>query len=191
MTHWSTISSLGEIKMLPDCLYVLDFDETVAYFDNINRDWWKARFQHHYTAHGDAPLADKLALQDWAKHISFAGTDVHHVDKQGFDNIVSYVQADPGSHLIILTARDISLKDVTEGHLSTISPNHSIDIIFSSGGNKGLKLNEYLKAKSTGNRYENIIFVDDLHKNLVDFKGVHTDAHCYHMSGAAPPRGAF
>jgi hypothetical protein len=182
MTHqFKVISDFQEIALTSNTLYVLDFDETVVYFDNINSGWWKKRFEHHSKTQDNTCKANKLVLKDWKNHISYNGPK--HVDKQGFNSIVNHcVESGGSSHVIILTARDISLTDVTENHLNTISPNADINIIFCSGDNKGCKLQEYIDQRSKDKPvFDHIIFVDDRLYNLVDFKDVHVDSQCYHM----------
>lgn len=187
---FQVISGFQDIVLQKETLYVLDFDETIAYFEGIHKGWWKDRFEHH-CEHNDHDIAEELALKDWMKHVTYV--DPTHVDKDGFENIVKYCVSEPSSRIVILTARNkkievlsqlfendiISLENVTEAHMKIISPDHDIDIIFYSGDHKGYVLQDYLDKHDS--EYQHIICIDDLRKNLVDFKSVHSDSQCYHM----------
>lgn len=173
---FQVISGFQDIVLQKETLYVLDFDETIAYFEGIHKGWWKDRFEHHYE-HNDHDIAEEMALKDWMQHVTYV--DPTHVDKDGFENIIQYCVSEPSSRIVILTARNISLENVTEAHMKIISPDNDIDIIFCSGEHKGYVLQDYLDKHDS--EYKHIIFIDDLRKNLVDFKSVHSDSQCYHM----------
>ena len=175
---FKVITSFQELQPWPSaCLYVLDFDETIAYFDGLNRDWWSQRFGHHYSVHNDTKQAETNALKEWVDHITIV--DPKHVDEEGFHSLIEHCKQDTSSHILILTARDIALKDLTTAQLNTISPTVSVDIIFCCGKNKGHKLQEYLETHSK--TYSTTIFIDDLTSNLLDFQKVHVGAQCFHM----------
>lgn len=174
---FKVISSFDDVPIQPDTLYVLDFDETVAYYDGINRKWWEDRFAHHYREHCDYDKADDLALKDWLEHIDYL--DPQHVDQKGFKEIIEHCESEEHSHVVILTARDIRLEDITKKHLDILSPDKKIDIIFCNGDHKGEKLQEYLDGHEKD--YLHIVFVDDHLDNLVNFKETHADALCFHM----------
>lgn len=173
----SMISDFSQIPLQPDTLYVLDFDETVVYYDGINREWWQQQFKHYYTQHEDYNRAEQQSLHEWIDHINFLSPQ--HVDQKGFHGIIDHCEGEPGSHVIILTARNITLSDVTEAHLDILSPDKKLDIVFCDGEHKGIKLEEYLKEHRQ--QYKHIVFVDDLQANICDFQETHTEARCFHM----------
>lgn len=172
------ITSFKDIPLQPGTLYVLDFDETIAYYDGINQAWWSERFDYHYEKHSDYNKADRLSLKDWMDHISFL--QPRHVDKEGLNNIINHCNGTPNSHVMILTARDIMLEDVTRKHMDLLSPNEQLDIVFCNGEHKGEKLKEYFDQN--GQSYKNIIFVDDLDQNLKEVMEIYKNARCYHMT---------
>lgn len=174
---FQTIKSFQEVPLLSQTLYVLDFDDTIIYFDNIDKNWWINKYNHYCNQYGDHNHADQKALSDWVHSVS--SMEPKHVDETGFKALIMHCN-DNNSHAIILTARDNALSDITKSHLNTVSPNTDIDIIFCSGTHKGHKLQTYLDK--VGIMFEHIIFVDDNKNNLIDFKTVHTNSRCYHMS---------
>jgi hypothetical protein len=177
MTQFQIITDFRSIPLMDNTLYVLDFDETVVYFDGINSSWWKEQFNRHYNRHGDYDQADQETLRDWLDHVHMI--QPNHIDKDGFSRIVEHCESSFGAHVMILTARNILLEDVTRSHLNTISPDKQLDIVFCSGDHKGEKLQEYLNRHDR--EYQHIIFVDDQIQNLINFKETHTDSRCYHM----------
>lgn len=179
---FTTISKLSEIPLQPDTLYVLDFDETVVYYDGINRQWWEQRFKHHYDTHNDHDKADQLALKDWFEHIKFL--QPNHIDYHGFKNIIKHCESSRNSHVMILTARDVRLENITREHMAILSPDHQLDIVFCCGKDKGEQLQLYLDRHE--HEFEHIIFVDDQVNNLANFIETHVDAKCYHITRKRP-----
>ena len=188
--------------MMPNTLYVLDFDETLVRFDDMGSEWWDKQCERYYGQHGtDRPDGQSLAdwvqhvsfrnpktdeekvfkqniLDDWVKHVS--ARDPIHVDEVGFNGILEHCVAERGSHVIILTARNIKLAELTQRHLDmVVSPEAGVDIIFCSGENKGRTLENYIGT--SGASYNHIVFVDDKLRNLKQVKDVHVDSQCYHM----------
>jgi len=176
--NFQNVSSFKDIVLIPDTLYVLDFDDTIGYYEGIHKEWWSERFQHYYDNHGCIIKAERLALNDWTEHVKYI--DPIPVDKEGFRNIIDYcIHSGGHSHVMILTARNIELTDETRFHLNTISLEKDLDIVFCSGKHKGYKLQEYLMKHKK--KYKNLIFIDDLHKNLLDVQEIYKNAICYHM----------
>ena len=175
--QFQTIADFEKIPIQADTLYVLDFDETVTYYDGIDHDWWKARIEHYYSLHECYDTADNYALDDWLARVEYL--DPQHVDQDGYRKIIEHCESEPNSHVVILTARNIKLEDITKKHLQQLSPDSKVDIIFCNGEHKGEQMQQYIDLHELD--YEHIIFVDDRLQNLVDFKSTHADAQCFHM----------
>lgn len=169
-----------ELPLEPNTLYVLDFDETVASFEGIDKQWWQDKFQEYYNKHNDYDFADAESLRDWKHHITYIQPIPTHIDQLGLERIQQYANGQSGSNLVILTARDSDLKHLTIKQLEVLLPEHDIDIIFCDGGHKGEKLSEYLAIRDLG--YSNIIFVDDNISNIQSMKEIYGLAQCYYIN---------
>ena len=159
MSILTQITKFNQIDIIPNSLIVLDIDETIIKFDNINKKWWRNTFDKYYSLTQDYDNADNLSLDEW----------ISYVNKHDCD-------------LIFLTARNASLKDITHLHLNKV--NLSVDgnkIYFNR--NKGDEL--FSIANKDYSHIKNIIVVDDVEHNLTDIKDKFMDTcfnlHLYNM----------
>ncbi len=157
-----TISSFKNIFLKPNSLVVLDIDETILGFNTIGKNWWKNTFNNYLMASNDPDLAEKLALYDWMKLVK--KTQPIKLDSKNLDIFLEKV-SNANCEVLILTARNLILKDLTLNHLSSINIEYS-EIVHDK--NKGKKLLDLVNTKY--NNYNNIIVVDDLVENLEDIK---------------------
>jgi hypothetical protein len=174
-----TISKFHQIKIIPKSLVVLDIDETIIKFQDVDKKWWKNKFNKYYRLCKDYDLADRMAHKDWIKLVSVI--DPILVDENIHDWITLIKNND--CPLILLTARSNILCELTSQHLNKVNLNIEKDRIYFNE-NKGDEL--YKVAHDLYPEIENIIMVDDLESNLVDIKEklsqTRFNLHLYNMN---------
>ena len=172
------ITRFNQIKLIPNSLIVLDIDETIIKFDNINKKWWCNTFDKYYFITKDYNHADNLSLDEWISYVTI--TQPKLVD----DEIINWFDLTNKHNcdLIFLTARNKNLKDITNLHFNKV--NLSIDktkIYFNQ--NKGNELFNIVNKEYS--HTQNIIVVDDLKYNLIDIQNKFIDTsfnlHLYKM----------
>ena len=180
MCKFKQIYSFFEINLKRETLVVLDIDDTIIKYSKMNKQWWKSTFDSYYKISKNYDDADEQTLNNW--RIQIYSAVPLHIDENGlFDLFKRAKELD--CTIICLTARDQSLERITYEHLKQLGIN-GIKIYFSPEVEKGITLDEILSTyKINCQNYKDIIFVDDLHGNLVS---VHTNTHhpnikCYHM----------
>ena len=159
----SVISNFEEINLKPYSLVVLDIDDTLIYFEKINFEWWKEKFEFYYNLYKDFDLAEKQSYVVWLEEISKIRP------KLTDEKIFSFFENCEKNNckVILLTARKEIVKDITIKQL------HECGLIFNKDDvyfdeNKGDRIKTLIKI--TYNNFDNIIFVDDLESNLTDVK---------------------
>jgi hypothetical protein len=163
MQQFPIILSFSEILNLvsENTLVVLDIDETVLYYNGVNRQYWNNLFSKYYAISNDYDQAEEESLLEWTECIKNGSPK--HTDKEGLESLFNQIKKYKAD-LIFLTARNHLLKEDTKKHFEELGfPNNSI--IFYNAENKGTKLKEIIKTFSKD--LLNIIFVDDLDKNLI------------------------
>lgn len=176
--QYKTIKSFHEIQFSPKTLYVLDFDDTIAKFEGIDNKWWRKRYDFHYGVHNCHNKAEELSLIEWKSKVE--DIDPEHVDEDGLKYLVEHCSVS-GSHLVILTARNKILKDITNDQLSKLLPDHNIDVIYCSFESKGAMMEKYIKKELNEHEFDHIVFIDDKKHNISAFLDHYTDAICYLM----------
>jgi hypothetical protein len=154
------IQSFSEIKVPTNSLIVLDIDETVVRYDNIDRHWWKHTFDKYYQSCGDYDTADEFCTQAWIAYISNATPK--HVDRSGFFDLLYRIQTTVGCNVVMITARDKTLTDLTINHLNQLqissrcgtvqigdTENVTIPIYFTGGKNKASYLQRIIDSRWT------------------------------------------
>lgn len=169
------ITSFNQLNIKEKTLIILDIDETILMFENINQKWWETTFNKYYKINNDYDLSDELSLKEWEKYIN--DNIPRHTDEIGFNNIKNNPDV---IDIIFLTSRNISLKEITNRHFDILNI-YNRHIIYCNNNNKGnILFNEYINKYN--NKYKNIIFVDDLIQNLYDVKGINNNIDCYLFS---------
>ena len=158
-----TIKKFNEIEIIPNSLVVLDIDETILKFDGIDMKWWKNKFNKNYIVSRDYKIADKLTYYDWIKIISRSNPELVDNNFHNFINLIT----ENNCELILLTARSVTLKNITLEHLNQINFSFNEDKIYFNE-NKGDELNKIINEKYLN--MKNIIVVDDAEPNLYDIK---------------------
>ena len=160
--NYKTISSFNEVSILPNTLVICDIDETILRYDLINRKWWKSRINNYIQQSYTYEMSDKMALNDWKLYIN--ETKPIATDLSGFMNLMTLILS-LNCKLLLLTARDIELRNITHQHLIYSGIDISPEIIhFSYGQSKG----DYLTHNINHiiDKYDKIIFIDDYIQNL-------------------------
>jgi hypothetical protein len=156
------IKDYSEIRILPNSLIVLDIDDTIIKFPELGKEWWKNSFDNYMKIYNDKDKADNQTLEDWINHVKVMKPKM--INKESFECFIKNV-LDNNCELVLVTARQIRIKELTEAHLT-----HCEFIIDTSNiyysQNKGDEINKILQTRFTN--IKNIIFVDDMVKNLMD-----------------------
>ena len=156
-----TINSFSQIKPVkPNTLVVLDIDETLLTFKNVDTTWWNDKYQELL------PIYKENTYQ----HIEVLWTDYVFKNRPMIldeRNLCVFFESIKNNNceLILLTARDISTSEMTMKHLNEcgliIDPHR---VFFNR--NKGYELRNIVM--NIFPHVNNIVFVDDLTENLVN-----------------------
>lgn len=156
------IKDYGEIRIIPNSLVILDIDDTIIKFPELGKQWWKNKFDEYMNLYNDSEKADIETLEEWIRNVKIMKPEM--INKESFNRFINDVFTNK-CELVLLTARQIKIKDLTEHHLK-----HCEVVVDSSNiyysQSKGDEINKLLN-----NRFINIksiIFVDDMQKNLMD-----------------------
>ena len=156
------IKDYSEIKIIPNSLVVLEIDDTIINFPELGKEWWKNTFDNYFKIYNDIDKADNETLEEWINHVRVMKPEM--INKESFETFIKNVFENQ-CELVLVTARQVKIKDLTESHLK-----HCEFIIDSSNiyysTNKGDEINNILEKRFTN--IKNIIFVDDMIKNLTD-----------------------
>ena len=120
------ITKFNQIPIIPNSLIVLDIDETIIKFNNINRNWWITNTNRHFINTKNYYVADQLSFRDWITYVT--NTNPTLVD----DKINSWIKDSKADNcdLILLTARKKFLKYITLLHLNSVNLNFNKELIF-------------------------------------------------------------
>ncbi len=155
-----TINSFRKINLKPKSLVVLDIDETILGFPTIPKNWWKNVFDNYYLLTNNFDTAEKLALKDWTNIIK--KSKPIKLEPKQLEIFITNTK-DLDCELLILTARNPILTELTIKHLASIGIDHS-NVIHDK--NKGRKLLNLVQTRYS--HIDNIVFIDDLLSNLED-----------------------
>lgn len=153
------IKNYDEIIIKNNSLIILDIDETIIKFNTINSTWWND-IKKYYELYHNKEKADNLALQDWINIISNEKPEL--LDEELFLDLLNRIEL-TNSKLILLTARDQTLNEITIQNIKDCNINIDSNNIYHSYP-KGLKVLELYNSHN----YNNIIFVDDKLDNIKD-----------------------
>lgn len=155
------INKFTQVNIIPKSLIVIDIDETLIKYDCIDFVWWKNKLDEYYSITQNYDLSDSLANQDWLNLIKKSVPEL--VD----DCVHHFIESAKSKqcHIILLTARNNIIEDLTREHLSRV------DLYFEQiyfNENKGDELVRIIS--SSYQDCENIIVIDDREQNLIDIK---------------------
>lgn len=164
-------TTFDDINIPQNTLILCDIDETVIFFNEINEEWWRVRFNHHYRLIRDYDKADAEALNDWLVYIK--ANPPQHTDKEGFFRLLQRA-ANSQSEIIFVTARDSKLHQLTHEHFEQLDIDHKKYKIHYTR-DKG----KYIKQHFNLENYERVIFIDDRLYNLDDVVKHNPGVECF------------
>jgi hypothetical protein len=161
-----SIKNYNEIEILPNSLVILDLDETIIRFPYITEKWWINTKKAYELI--DEKTADARAYNDWFYIINNYNPSL--LDEYEFSQLLERIK-NTNSTYIIITARNIQLKDITIKHLNNVCIN--ADVYYSS--DKGVTIN----AIKNNYIYNYIIFVDDNEKYIKQVEEINPEIITY------------
>lgn len=163
---YTTISSFTEVTLIPNSLLILDIDDTVLKFDDINHKWWEKWMAHFLEIHNDKDIAEEKALDTWREHVTI--NLPKHTDEKGICELIKKAQ-DIDITIIFLTARSDNTKYLTENvHLSHLSLNVG-KVYYANKQNKGKIMSEHIKKDFPDK--DTYIYIEDAEFNIKDVIG--------------------
>ncbi len=157
------VNSFYQIPVTENTLVVLDIDETIMAFPNINKTWWRETYEKYFDSTNNKTAADNLTLEEWREYVRV--NKPYLLDEKKFKKFLGEIES-KSAQLVLLTARDPIMTEITQLHLShcelSISPDQVIH-----DENKGDALARIVQSYP---HITNIIFVDDFDKNLLSVK---------------------
>ena len=162
------IKNYNEIEILNNSLVILDLDETIIRYPYITHLWWENTKKAYELI--DIKTADDRAYQDWLYIINKYNPTL--LDEYQFTNLIKRIK-NTNSHFIIVTARNIKLKNITINHLKSCGI--SCDVFYSL--DKGIMIN----AIKQNYVYNHIIFVDDNKKYINQVEELNPEIITYHI----------
>lgn len=170
------INKYEQIPIIPNSLIVLDIDETLIKFEHVDKKWWKTEFDAIYSTNRNYILTEQMVLNKWLNIVSNSKPSL-------VDNCIhQFIQnaEQTNCKIVLLTARNNSLFELTLRHLAEVGLNFS-HIYFNE--NKGQELTKIITNEFVS--YKNIIVVDDLVANLLDIEekimNLDINLHLYNM----------
>lgn len=159
------ITSFSQIEYIkPNSLVVLDIDETILTFSNINREWWDKTYNNFLHLYKNKDEANKQSEILWANNIS-KNTPII------LDNVNLHIFLEKASEnkceLIFLTARNKNISDLTMKQLNYCGINIDASKVFYNR-DKGSELKNILE--NIFPNINHIIFIDDIINNLINVK---------------------
>ncbi len=162
------INSFDQIEIIPESLVVFDIDDTLIKFDGIDIKWWKNKVKKYMVITRDEQLAESMANLDLIKIMNTCDPEL--VDNQVHDFITRLIESN--CEIILLTARDTSIRELTIRHLQSVNLNFD-QIYFNQ--NKGDELKKIVNERYPN--ISNIIMIDDIISNLEDIKEKFSDTN--------------
>ena len=160
------IKNYDEIDVPNNSLVILDLDETIIHFPYITGNWWE-NTKNAYKLINEK-TADSRAYADWLYIITTYSPNV--LDEYTFNNLLKRIK-ETNSSFIIVTARNIQLKEITQKHLKSCGIN--CDVYYSL--DKGIMINAIKKNYI----YNHILFVDDNPKYIKQVEELNPEIHTY------------
>ena len=171
------VDTFSKVEITTKTLVLLDIDETILFYDNIDETWWDKTIDYHvHTQKCDLATASRLATDDWFRYIK--ENLPKHTDKVGFETLMRAIK-ETHSDLLFITARNRDYKQITNEHFTHLGLQHLEEHVHYLGGEpKG----EYIKQNIDTSAYERIVFIDDLVRNIAsvtDALNPHCTLHTY------------
>lgn len=174
--RFTTICKFNMINITENTLIVLDIDDTIITFNEINNKWWRQKYNEYKHQFDNNLDIHNYILNEWESKL-YTSTP-SHTDETGLINLIINSKIH-NSNIICLTARKKIHESITYKHFSDL--NIDLPIYFSNGNNKGEILENIIRNNYS--EYKKIIFVDDQIKNLRNVHehlSKHFDITCYY-----------
>lgn len=155
------IGTFRDVAVRPNSLVLVDIDETILFYEQIDERWWQERTDYHVQSlNCDRPSAFVRATEDWFAHIR------EHLpqptDAAGFATLLGQIRRS-NSTLRLVTARNPKYKAITDAHLSHLGLGDLSGIVcYLSGASKG----HYIRDNLAPGAYDSVVFIDDLAHNI-------------------------
>jgi len=162
------IKNYNEIDVLNNSLVIFDLDETIIRFPYVTSKWWENTKKAYALI--DEKTADLRAYSDWLYIIKTYEPSL--LDIIEFNNLLERIK-ESNSSFIIVTARNIQLKDITVIHLQQFGI--SCDVYYTL--DKRITINAIKKNYV----YNHIIFIDDNPKYIKQVEEINTEIITYYM----------
>jgi len=162
------IKNYNEIDVTPNSLIILDLDETIIRYPYITAKWWENTRKAYALI--DEKTADERSYSDWLYIINSYKPNL--LDTIEFNKLLMRIK-ETNSNFIIVTARNIKLKEITLKHLETFNIN--CDVYYSL--DKGVMIN----AIKQNYIYNDISFIDDNLKYIKQVEELNPEIYTYHI----------
>ena len=162
------IKNYNEIDVTPNSLIILDLDETIIQYPYITAKWWENTRKAYALI--DEKTADERSYSDWLYIINTYKPNL--LDITEFNKLLMRIK-ETNSNFIIVTARNIKLKEITQKHLETFGIN--CDVYYSL--DKGIMIN----AIKQNYIYNDISFIDDNLKYIKQVEELNPEIYTYHI----------
>ena len=158
MNH-EIITSFSEVELKPNCLLVIDIDETILQYEG-----WIDTLEKYIEISNSYDEAYDMNENDWKEYIRQKLPT--YTDKEGFFNLIEKSN-NLNLETFIVTARDLSIEQLTYDHLDYLNI-PKIKVYFSAKNNKA----HIIEAEMSNHidEYDGAIFIDDNDVNLNNVK---------------------
>lgn len=157
--------SFKDIDVKENSLIFCDIDDTVLYYEIITSNWWRNNGLNYER------WQKTIATLEPLKTCEYFADFLERVEKSN-------------SKVAFVTARNPIIKELTETHLLYLFRNHShllwkTELHMLDGTTKG----EYINATFEIEKYEHLIFIDDIKSNVDSFSNTveHDNKKGYHF----------
>ena len=155
------IHNFNQVYRDNNSLYVIDIDETILYYKNLNKTWLDNKKNELLKKYKSIEILDRL-YQLW--EIELHNNYPLATDYYGINNLINYC-LNNNSDVILLTARNKRVENITKNHVDQILE-YKLPIFFAGGRSKG-KILKNIINRYYPYYYKNIYFIDDLEENCV------------------------
>jgi hypothetical protein len=166
MTKVHKVDTFSKVELVPNTLVLIDIDETILYYENIDESWWKEKIDHYVKRHRCSrdEAIGLVADDDWFRHIQ--ENHPKHTDEVGLKTLLEAIEKN-NSDLHFITARNQKYNKITTEHFIHLGlRNLANKVHYLGGGSKG----EYIKNNFNTSTYNRIVFIDDLGRNIASVR---------------------
>jgi hypothetical protein len=159
-TPYFNINTFDNISITKKNLIICDIDDTMMYFDAIDRNWWKRQKSLYTIYDSDYDIKLEHIMSKWISHIRI--NEPLMTDKIGFNNMMFKIEK-TGSKMIFITARPNRLRQTTITQLHMLDIDTDASPVYLVGETpKG----EFIQKNIDLHGYKKVVFIDDFIKNI-------------------------